>query len=88
MQQVMHQDEEEVMQAEAVKLSKISNSTVAIVRMDKVFEEMMKGLISYAGAIELQYGVKFMQACIKHIVVDMMPPNYLLSAHGRLTGSM
>lgn len=37
----------------------------------------MKGIISFSGAFELQYEVKFMQARIKHILDDMMSLHYL-----------
>lgn len=73
MQQIMRLDEEEVKQPEAIKPSKISYSTTAIVRMDKSFMDIMKAIICCASAFELQYGMPFMQTGIKDIVEDTVP---------------
>lgn len=56
MQQVIRRDWGEIKQVEAIMLSKISNTTTAVVRMDKSFVVIMNGVISYAGAFDPQYG--------------------------------
>lgn len=61
LQQVMHRHGEEMKQAHAIELSKIFNMTTAIVRTKKSILAILKGIISHAGALELQYGVRFMK---------------------------
>lgn len=39
--------------------------------------DIMEGIISYSGVLELQYGLKLMQARTKYIVHDMMPSDHL-----------
>lgn len=39
----------------------------------------MRVKISFAGVVELEYDVMFMQACINDIVDDMMLSNYLFT---------
>lgn len=47
--------------------------------MDKSFVNIMNGFISFAGALEPQYGVKSMQTGTQGNVEDMMPSNYLVT---------
>lgn len=77
LQQIRRLDDEEIKQAEVMKLSKMSNTTNAIVCMDKSFVDITKGIISYMGAFELQHEVKFMHTSIKDNVHDMIPPRSL-----------
>lgn len=55
MQQTMRRDGEEIKQAGAMKLSKMSNTTKALVRIAKSFEDIMKSIISFEGVFELHH---------------------------------
>lgn len=55
----------------------MSNTTTSIVCMNESYVHIMNGFISFACAFELPFAVKFMQACTKHVVDDMMLFNYL-----------
>lgn len=57
----------------------MSITTAAIVYMDKSFVYIMNGNISFTGAIQLQYGIKFMKARVKNILNDIVPSYYLLA---------
>lgn len=67
MPQILPQDVGSVMVAEA---NKIRNTSIL---------DMMKELINYAGAVELQYEVKNFDECAKQIFYNTSPANCLLS---------
>lgn len=48
--------------AEALKLRKVATTSTAIVRKDKTFVDVVKKLVSYAGAFLLLYKVSFSDA--------------------------
>lgn len=84
LQRTIRRDGVKIKQVDAIKMSKMSNTTAAIIRMDRSSVDIRKDIISYVCAFQLQYGVKFMQARIKRIVDDMMPSNQL-PTHSRLS---
>lgn len=53
------------------------NTSAAIVRMNRSFQSVMKAFLTYARALEQQYGDSFTEACIKYIVDYMMLSRYL-----------
>lgn len=60
-----------------MKLHKMSSTTTALVSMDNSFVGLMRVIVSFVAVFELQYGVKFMQACTRDILNDMIPLSYL-----------
>lgn len=75
--QVIRRDGQAAEQAEAINLSRTTNTSIAIVRIDHSFPSVIKVLLNYAEAFRLQYGLPFAEACINDIVDYMMPSRYL-----------
>lgn len=74
---VVRQDGERFDEAEAVKQSRMTSTTSAIVRTDRSILSVMKVVLNYTSALRLQHFVSFSDARIKNIVDDMMPSQYL-----------
>lgn len=74
---IMRQDGSHPNQAQVINLSKICNTSPALVRRDSTFVETMKALINYARASDLEYSVSLVDARIKHIVHDTLSSEYL-----------
>lgn len=64
----MHRDGAGIQHAEAKKTSQVTNMSTAIVRKDLSFVDILKSLLNYAAAIELQYGMNFVDARIRDIL--------------------
>lgn len=74
---IMSQDGEKSKQDKAIEGNKLLDAKTVMVRVDKCFMNIMKGITTYASAFELQYRMKFVQFLIEYIVGDMMLSNYL-----------
>lgn len=48
-----------ILQAEAIKLNNVANTSTAILRKEKKFLGVMNGCVGYARAFSLQYRVSF-----------------------------
>lgn len=59
-----------------MKLGKSANISTAIVWRDTSLVDMMKGLVDHAGALHLDYSVKFVDAKTKDIVDDTQSVNH------------
>lgn len=75
--QVIRRNREKAKQAEEMKLSKTFNTKIAKGRMDELVVHIIKGVLSYSGAIKQQYAFRIMEARIKVSVDYMMPLNQL-----------
>lgn len=68
----MRQYGEEMKQVRKIRLREIYNSAKPIIRIENFAEDMMRGVVRFVDAFELQFGVRFMRASIKNIVDDSM----------------
>lgn len=74
---VVHRDVQAVRLAEAINLSRLMNTSKSVVRMDRSFLSVVREVLNYVEAFELQYGVLCAEARMKGIVDDMMPLKHL-----------
>lgn len=75
--QVSRCDGQPIGQAKAIKFSRTRNTFTAIVGIGHLFLSVMKAVLKYMVALELQYCVTLAHARIKNIVDDMMSARYL-----------
>lgn len=61
-----------MLQAGSIKLSKVANTSKAIVRKETIFVDVMKALVNYVRAFILHYEVSFDHPWIKNIFNDTM----------------
>lgn len=54
----MRRDEEDMKQAQAIKIGKVLNPSSALVCRDLTLVDTIKALVNYAGVFDLEYGVK------------------------------
>lgn len=73
----MFREREVIKKVEARNLSRRSTTTTALGCIDKLIVEFKKGIITNAGAFELQCGTTFVHSRIKDIVDGMRPSEYL-----------
>lgn len=70
MHHVMRNDGLLIQYAEAMKVSKVANSSHAIFGRDTWFVETMKELVNYATQVKLEYNITFVDARTKDIIDD------------------
>lgn len=75
--QVICWDSRAVEWDEEIKSLPMTTTSTAILRMERSFMSVMKAVLNYARAFDLQWVVSFSEARIKDIVVDMMSSLYL-----------
>lgn len=59
--------------ANAIKLSKMSNTMTGLDLMDKSLVDIVKSLIYYACACKVRYGVRDLKTSVKDILDDTLP---------------
>lgn len=74
---VMRRDGVSIQHAEAIKLTRLVNTSTALFGRDTSFVEMVKELVDYAGTFELEYGVNVVDASMSDVVEDMHSSDYL-----------
>lgn len=82
--QVFHGDRPAIGQDEKIMLSRVTNALTAIVRVDRSFPSVLKVLLIYSGALELQCEASVSKFRVKNIVDEMIPSPY---THEQLTSS-
>lgn len=70
---VICRNNQAVRKAEVIKFSWMTNTSTAIVQMDRSFLSLMKAVLTFVGKFELQYVVSFAKAHIRDIFEIMMP---------------
>lgn len=74
----MRRDKADILQAKGIGFSKNRNIlSWERVACDSTSVDTMKAPVRYAGAFNLEYGVKIVDASIENIVVDTVLFNYL-----------
>lgn len=58
-------------------MSLITNTSTAIMPMDRAFLSLLKVVLNYASAFKLRYCVSFAKARIKDILYNTIPSRYL-----------
>lgn len=74
---IIPRSETDINQAEAINLSKIRNKFPDLVRRASTFDDDMKGLLTFAGALKLDYKVKLVNEGIKDILYNTLLSEYL-----------
>lgn len=70
--QIIHRDCQVVQPAETTRLSRLTNTRMAIVRMNRSFLTVTKAVLNYAEAYKLKYGVSFAKARTNDFIDDRM----------------
>lgn len=68
---VIHRDVQANGRAKATKFSRMINSLIVVVPMDRSFLFVMKAGLNYMRVFKLRYGVSFAKACINYILIYM-----------------
>lgn len=58
-------------------MSQMKNTSTPIVRINRSLLLVMMAVLNYGEMSKVQYGISFIEACIKNIFNDMMPSQYL-----------
>lgn len=69
-------DSQAIRWSERAKLSQITSRSTSIMGVVHSFLSLMRGILNYLTAFELQYRGSSAKILIKYIVDDMMPPRY------------
>lgn len=78
-------DGKTILLAQAFRLSKIASISTVIVRRKTMFTDTMQILLSYARAVEEDYGVRFINVCMLCIVYNILSTIVSLRTLGKLT---
>lgn len=70
--------------AERIKLSMIPNKETGIVRLDSMFVDLMKNILTFGNAFEKEYNEKLVATSIVNIVKGMMGSAYLAGMSSQL----
>lgn len=65
-------DKASIKQSETIELTRTCITSSARVTNDSTFVELMKALVSYTGALYLEYGVMYVDECMKDILYETM----------------
>lgn len=76
------QDGAVILQADAIKLSRVLNTSTSFVREETTFVVVMRTLVNYARVFLFQYKVSFVDGGIKDIVEDTMSSGFLPTKSG------
>lgn len=74
--QIISRDFQAIGQAKAIKLSRMANTSMKIVRMDRSVQYVLQAVLNYVDAFQLQYAVSFREARTKDTVDIVMPLQY------------
>lgn len=74
---IMPRDKANMKKAEAIMNSNIHNTSCALVSRNSTSVDIMKYLINYARAFDLDYAVRIFEAYINDIVDNTLSPDHL-----------
>lgn len=68
-----------ILKGKAIKVSKIRSTSSVWGRPDSMVVAIMKALLSYAGSLDLEYGLNFIDACVSYIINDILSSKNVLN---------